>query len=307
MSRILPGTRALRTFEAAGRHLNFTRAAAEVGLTPAAVSHQIKEIEDQLGIVLFMRTSRNIRLTPSGTVLFEAVADALETLQRGVSRANRTARNSAHLRISTSARFATNWLLPRLPRFRAENPTLELTFDITDEIRDFGLDDVDVAIRFGTGNYDHARSDRLFDTVIAPVCSPKLIESGARLEEPRDLLHHTLFHVDWKTDRMVWPNWSMWMAAAGVNDFDDGKCVGFPDSSHVVQAVIAGGGVGLADLDMIANDLTDGRLVRVFDIGVSVASEYAYHLVYPESNSEDPRVLAFRKWILSETGYRSDQ
>ncbi|SCZ00735.1 transcriptional regulator GcvA [Microvirga guangxiensis] len=307
MSRILPGTRALRTFEAAGRHLNFTRAAAEVGLTPAAVSHQIKEIEDQLGIVLFMRTSRNIRLTPSGTVLFEAVADALETLQRGVSRANRTARNSAHLRISTSARFATNWLLPRLTRFRAENPTLEMTFDITDEIRDFGFDDVDVAIRFGTGNYDQARSDRLFDTVIAPVCSPKLIESGARLEEPRDLLHHTLFHVDWKTDRMVWPNWSMWMAAAGVNDFDDGKCVGFPDSSHVVQAVIEGGGVGLADLDMIANDLTDGRLVRVFDIGVSVAPEYAYHLVYPESNSEDPRVLAFRKWILSETGYRSDQ
>jgi LysR family glycine cleavage system transcriptional activator len=301
MSRMLPGTRALRTFEAAGRHLNFTRAAAEVGLTPAAVSHQIKEIEEQLGIVLFTRTSRSIQLTPSGALLLEAAAEALDTLQRGISRARRIARNPAHLHISTSARFATNWLLPRLPRFRAENPTLELTFDIADEIRDFAVDDIDGAIRFGTGNYEHARSDRLFDTVIAPVCSPKLIESGARLEEPRDLLHHTLFHVDWKTGGMVWPNWRMWMAAAGVNDFDDGRCVGFPDSSHVVQAVIEGGGVGLADLNMIANDLADGRLVRVFDIGISVAPEYAYHLVYPESSSDDPRILAFREWILSET------
>lgn len=305
MSRMLPGTRALRTFEAAGRHLNFTRAAAEVGLTPAAVSHQIREIEDQLGIVLFTRTSRSIRLTPSGALLLEAVAEALDTLQRGIIRARRMARNPAHLRISTSARFATNWLLPRLPRFRADNPTLELTFDIADEIRDFDLDDIDVAIRFGTGNYERARSDRLFDTVIAPVCSPKLIESGARLEEPRDLLHFTLFHVDWKTDGMVWPNWPMWMAAAGVDDFDDTRCVGFPDSSHVVQAVIEGGGVGLADLNMIANDLADGRLVRVLDIGISVAPEYAYHLVYPESSSDDPRILTFREWMLTEAERQS--
>jgi LysR family glycine cleavage system transcriptional activator len=305
MSRMLPGTRALRTFEAAGRHLNFTRAAAEVGLTPAAVSHQIKEIEEQLGIVLFTRTSRSIRLTPGGALLLEAAADALDTLQRGLSRARRMARSPVHLRVSTSARFATNWLLPRLPRFRAENPTLELTFDIADEIRDFAVDDVDVAIRFGTGNYERARSDRLFDTIIVPVCSPKLIKSGARLDEPRDLLHHTLFQVNWEANGMVWPNWRMWMAAAGVTDFDDGRCVGFPDSSHVVQAVIEGGGVGLADLDMIANDLADGRLVRLFEIGLTVAPEYAYHLVYPESSSDDPRILAFREWMLTETDGRS--
>lgn len=302
MNRMLPGTRALRTFEAAGRHLNFTRAADEVGLTPAAVSYQIKEIEDQLGVALFMRTSRSIRLTPAGAVLLQAAAEALDTLQLGVSRARRLARGSAHLRISLSARFATNWLLPRLPQFRAANPTLELTFDITDEVRDFDIDDVDIAIRFGTGNYEHARSDRLFDTVIVPVCSPSLIESGARLEEPRDLFHHTLFQVDWKTDGMVWPNWRMWMAAAGVHDFDDSRCIGFSDSSYVVQAVIEGAGVGLADLDMIANDLAQGRLVKLFGIGVSVAQEYAYHLVYPESSRQDPRVLAFRAWILNETG-----
>jgi len=302
MKRMLPGTRALRTFEAAGRHLNFTRAADEVGLTPAAVSYQIKEMEDQLGVVLFTRSSRSIQLTPAGAVLFEAAADALDSLQRAAGRARRMTRGSAHLRISLSARFAANWLMPRLPRFRAAHPGLELMFDITDQIRDFDADDVDIAIRFGTGKYEHALADRLFDMVVAPVCSPRLLETGPRLREPRDLFHHTLCYLDWKIDGMVWPNWRMWMEEAGIRDFDDSRCLAFPDSSHVVQAVIEGGAVGLADLAMIANDLAQGRLVRPFDIGVSVAGEYAYHLVYPESSGQDPRVLAFRAWMLGEAG-----
>ncbi|WP_342778656.1 LysR substrate-binding domain-containing protein [Phreatobacter stygius] len=299
---MLPGTRALRTFEAAGRHLNFTRAADEVGLTPAAVSYQIKDIEDQLGVVLFTRTSRRIQLTPAGVVLFEAVTDALDLLQRAAGRARRLARGSAQLRLSLGARFATNWLLPRLPRFRAANPTLELTFDITDQVRDFDTDDVDVAIRFGAGHYRPARSDRLFDTVIAPICSPKLIETGPRLETPRDLFHHTLCYADRKAEGMAWPNWRMWMAAAGIDDFDDSRCVAFAETSQVVQAVIEGGGVGLADLAMIAGDLAQGRLVRLFDIGLSVAQDYTYHLVYPERSSQDPRVLALREWLLAEAG-----
>jgi LysR family glycine cleavage system transcriptional activator len=141
--------------------------------------------------------------------------------------------------------------------------------------------------------------------VVVPVCSPKLIETGPRLQEPRDLLRHTLCHLDWKTDGMVWPNWRMWMAAAGIDDFDDSGCLAFSDSSHVVQAVIEGGAVGLADLAMIANDLSQGRLVRLFDIGLSVPPEYAYHLVYPERSSQDPRVLAFREWMLGEAGQPS--
>jgi LysR family transcriptional regulator, glycine cleavage system transcriptional activator len=302
MSPIIPGTRALRTFEAAGRHLNFTRAADEVGLTPAAVSYQIREIEDQLGIVLFTRTSRSIQLTPAGAVLFEAAGDALDLLQRAAGRARRMARGSAHLRISLGARFATNWLLPRLPRFRAAYPSLELTLDITDAIRDFDADDVDIAIRFGTGKYGQARSDRLFDTTVVPVCSPKLLETGSRLEEPRDLFHHTLCYVDCRTDGMVWPNWHMWMSAAGIDDFDDSRCVAFSDLSHVVQAVIEGAAVGLAELAMISGDLSLGRVVRLFDIGIDVAQDYAYHLVYPESSSQDPRILAFREWMLSELG-----
>lgn len=302
-NRMLPGTRALRTFEAAARHLNFTRAADEVGLTPAAVSYQIKEIEDQLGVVLFTRTSRSIQLTPAGAVMFEATADALESLHRAAGRARKLTRNAAHLRVSLSARFATNWLFPRLPQFRAANPGMELTFDITDKLRDFEADDIDIAIRFGNGSYEGARADRLFDTLIVPACSPRLIETGPPLNEPRDLLHHTLCYVDWKTDTMTWPNWRMWMAAAGVDDnFDDSRCVGFADSSFVVQAVVEGGAVGLADLDMIAGDLAQGRLVRLFDVGVRMAPTYAYYLVCPQESSEDARVVAFRDWLLGEAG-----
>lgn len=301
MNRTLPGTRALRTFEAAARHLSFTRAADEVGLTPAAVSYQIKEIEDQLGLVLFTRTSRSIRLTPAGAMLFEATADALELLQRAVGRARKMDRGATRLRVSTGARFATNWLLPRLARFRAAHPGLELTFDISDQLRDFDSDDVDVAIRFGAGQYNNAVAERLLTTTVVPVCSPTLLATGPRLEQPRDLFNHTLCFVNCKVDDLLWPNWRMWMAAAAIDDFDDRACVAFSDSNHVVQAVLEGGAVGLVEPAMIANHLADGRLVKLFDVGVSIAEQYAYYLVYPQSSREDPRVLAFREWLFAET------
>ncbi|QWF16506.1 LysR substrate-binding domain-containing protein [Lysobacter capsici] len=302
MNRMLPGTRALRTFEAAARHLNFTRAADEVGLTPAAVSYQIKEIEEQLGVVLFIRSSRSIQLTAAGAVLLEATIDALGLLQRAVGRARRLERGSTQLRVSLSAGFASNWLLPRMARFNAAHPQLQLGFDISDELRDFDADDIDVAIRFGTGDYPQARSHRLFDTVVVAVCSPALLANAPALKAPRDLLQHTLCYVDWKTERMVWPNWRMWMAAAGIADFDDGRCVAFADAGYVVQTVIDSGAVGLVDLALIGNDLAQGRLVRLFDIGIEVAPDYAYHLVYPASRGEDPRIQAFTQWMLDQAG-----
>ncbi|MEH6422326.1 LysR substrate-binding domain-containing protein [Pseudomonas sp. CGJS7] len=297
MNRMLPGTRALRTFEAAARHLNFTRAADELGLTPAAVSHQIKEIEEQLGLTLFVRTSRSIQLTAAGIELYDATRTALDTLHRAAARARRLNRGTTQLRVSLSARFASNWLLPRLPQLKAAHPELELTFDISDELRDFDTDDVDVAIRFGAGRYPKTRAQRLFDTTIVAVCRPALLQSDARPQHPRDLAEHTLCYVDWKTDDMTWPNWSMWMAAAGIEDFDDRRCVGFPDSGFVVQSVIDSGAIGLADLDMIGNDLAQGRLARLFDIGLAMGGGYAYHLVYPDSAAADPRIVAFGEWL----------
>jgi LysR family glycine cleavage system transcriptional activator len=210
------------------------------------------------------------------------------------------ARGSTQLRLTVGARFATQWLLPRLPKFKAAHPGLELTFDITDEVRDFDADDVDVAIRFGAGEYASTLSHRLFDAVVAPVCNPTLLANDPKLQEPRDLLQHTLCYVDCKVDGMVWPDWRMWMDAAGIGDFDDSRCVAFADSSHVVQAILDGNAVGLVELAMIAGDLAQGRLVKLFDLAITIAPGYAYHLVYPGSSSEESRVVAFREWMLGE-------
>ncbi|RVA29813.1 transcriptional regulator GcvA [Mesorhizobium sp. M7A.F.Ca.US.001.01.1.1] len=300
MARLLPGTRALRTLEAAARHLNFTRAADELGLTPAAVSHQIKEIEDQLGLVLFTRTSRTIRLTEAGTVLFDASADALDLLGRAVSRAQKLTRGTALLKVTLDAQFASKWLMRRVDDFRKRHPDIELRFDIAYEVRDFELDDIDVGIRFGAGKYPGLRTHRLFDNILIPVCSPSLLTSGPPLREPRDLFNHTLAHIEWSRQGVTWPNWRMWMAAAGINDFDDSRTVVFGNSTDAVQAALDGNAVALADFAMVANDLSQGRLVQPFELGLRVAPEFAYFLVYPENTAEDPRIVAFREWMLEE-------
>ncbi|AZO35763.1 transcriptional regulator GcvA [Mesorhizobium sp. M2A.F.Ca.ET.037.01.1.1] len=300
MSRLLPGTRALRTFEAAARHLNFTRAADELGLTPAAVSHQIKEIEDQLDLVLFTRTSRSIRLTEAGSLLHDASIDALDLLNRAVSRARKMTRGTALLKVTLDAQFATKWLMRRVDDFRQQKPGIELRFDITYDVRDFERDDVDIGIRFGTGKYPGLVAHRLFENIIIPVCSPALLASGPPLNEPRDLFNHTLAHIEWSRQGVTWPNWSMWMQAAGVDDFDDSRTLVFGSSTDATQAALDGNAVALADFAMVANDLSQGRLVRPFELGIKVAPEFAYFLVYPETAKDDARVIAFREWLLDE-------
>lgn len=290
----------MRTLAAAGRHLNFTRAADELGLTPAAVSYQIKEIEDQLGVVLFVRSSRAIRLTEAGVVLCDAAVEAIDLMGRAVTRAHKMTRGAALLKVTADAQFAAKWLMRRVDGFRKLHPDMELRFDISYQIRDFEHDDIDVAIRFGTGKYPGLAADRLFDNVVVPVCSPRLLASGRLLSEPRDLLHHTLVHIEWSRQGVTWPNWRMWMAAAGVQDFDDSRTVVFGTSSDAIQAALDGDAVALADFAMVANDLSEGRLVQPFELGIRVPPEFAYFLVYPEEAASDPRIVAFRAWILDE-------
>lgn len=300
MARFVPGTRALRTLEAAARHLNFTRAADELGLTPAAVSHQIKEFEDQLGLMLFARTSRSVRLTEAGAVLFEASGEAMGLLNRAVAKAQKLARGQSLLKVTADAHFAAKWLMRRVDGFRALRPDIELRFDISFDLRDFGSDDVDVGIRFGAGKYPGLSADRLFDNVIVPVCSPGLLRDGPLLKTPRDLFNHRLVHIEWSRQGVTWPNWRMWMAAAGIDDFDDSRTVVFGTSSDAIQAAIEGSAVALADFAMVAHDLSEGRLVQPFELGVRMAPEFAYHLVYPQGSAGDPRIIAFREWILDE-------
>jgi LysR family glycine cleavage system transcriptional activator len=306
MALHIPGTRALKALDAAARHLNFTRAADELGLTPAAISHQIKEIEDQLGLMLFTRNSRTVQLTAAGAVFHEAAVEALTTLGRAVAKARKLARGTTQLRLTMDATFGSKWLLPRIDLFRGLRPDVELAFDFSREVRDFDTDDIDMAVRFGAGKYPGLVAHRLFDNVIIPVCSPRLLKSGPPLKEPRDLLNHTLVHIEWSQLGVTWPNWRMWMAAAGIADFDDRRCVLFADSSHCVQAAIDGNVVALADFAMVANDLSAGRLIQPFDLGIKMPPDFAYHLVYPQASGGDARIAAFADWIIDQSAKTHD-
>lgn len=302
MTRPIPGTRALRVFDAAARHLNFSRAADEVGLTPAAVSHAVKEIEESLGLVLFTRTSRTIRLTEAGAVMQAAAAEALEGLAAAAAKARRLSRGLSQLKLSLDPGLAAKWMVPRLENFRAVNPGLDLRFDISFALRDFERDDVDAAVRFGTGRWPGLRADRLFDNMIVPVCSPRLLETGPPLAAPRDLLKHTLAHIEWTGQGLTWPNWRMWMAAAGVPDFDGERVLIFDDTAHAIQAAIDGSVVALADFAFVAGDLSAGRLLRPFALGMKLPEEFGYFLVYPQAAAGDAKIRAFRDWVLAEVG-----
>jgi len=296
----IPGTRSLKVLQHAGRHLSFSRAAEELGLTPAAVSHQIREMEDQFGFALFTRTSRTMRLTEAGVLVLEAANDALQELERAVARGRRMTRRTTELRVTMDAVFASKWLVPRLDAFRKAVPDVELRFDITTNVRDFDNDDVDVGIRFGAGRYKGLVAERLFDNVIVPVCSPNLLRSELPLKEPRDLLRHTLAHIEWSGLGITWPTWSTWMAAAGIRDFDGSQVLQFADSAHAIQAAVEGNVVALADFAMVASDLSSGRLVRPFALGIRMPAEFAYFLVYPTASAGDARVARFRDWLLDE-------
>ncbi len=299
MARFIPGTGSLKAFEAAGRHLNFTRAAEELHVTPAAVSHQIKEFEDQLGQRLFERTSRAMRLTPAGEILHEAVKEALEGLTRALARMQR-ARNANRLKVSGSTSIAAKWLVPRLDDYMKIAPGTEVQLDVSDRVRDFVQDDIDLAIRFGNGHYPGSRSDRLFDNTIFPVCSPALVTSKNPLKHPRDLMQHRLIHVEWSGQGITWPNWRMWMLAAGVEDYNEAGGLYLDNSGLALQAAIDGQGVALGDSSLVSDDLAAGRLVQPFALTIKGPPQFAYHLVSPAERQNDPLVRSFREWILDE-------
>ncbi|MGE0008365.1 MAG: transcriptional regulator GcvA [Parvibaculaceae bacterium] len=297
--RFLPGTGSLKAFEAAGRHLSFTRAAQELNVTPAAVSHQIKELEDQIGQRLIERTSRSMRLTDAGRILHAAVGEALAGLNRALTRMDKS-RDEARLKVSASTSIAAKWLVPRLDDYMKLNPGVEVQLDVSDRVRDFDRDDIDAAIRFGNGNYPGARADRLFDNTIFPVCSPALLASKKPLKHPRDLLQHRLIHVDWSGQGITWPNWRMWMLAAGVGDFNETRGLHLDNSGLALQAAAEGQGVALGDSSLVSDDLAAGRLVQPFALTIKGPPQFAYYMISPAATQDDPVIRSFREWILAE-------
>lgn len=295
----MPGLPALRVFEAAARRLSFSRAAEELGVTPAAVSNQIRTLEDQMRVQLFWRTSRTVRLTGPGEILFVGVAEAFATLGRTFERIGATA--STTLGVSMSASFAAKWLVPRLDGFRQLHPGIDLRIDVSDQVVDFATSDTQVAVRFGKGNYPNLRSDRLFDEFVFPVCSPSLLNGPHPLRTPSDLRHHTLIHLDWQARGETWPDWRMWLLAAGAKDVDPSHGIRLSLFSLISQAAIAGQGVALGNTSLVGDDLAAGRLVKPFDLSLKAPAEFAYYVVSPLALADRPLVAAFREWVLGQS------
>jgi LysR family transcriptional regulator, glycine cleavage system transcriptional activator len=294
-----PGLRTLRAFDAAARHLSFTRAADDMGVTPAAISNQIKELEDQLGIELFIRTSRSMRLTKEGEILRTATTESLETLAKAIHRIKRL-ENRNQIRVSSTPSVAAKWLVPRLDGFLSAFPSADVRIDVSNTLVDFDRDDVDLAIRFGAGKYPGLRADLLFQDTLSPVCSPSLITKDRPLETPKDLLRHTLIHLDWQASGSPWPNWRMWMQAAGIKDFDDKRGLHFGQTSLTIQAAIDGQGVALGDSNLVADDLAAGRLVKPFELSLKAPDSFSYFVITRLDAADAPLVNAFRDWCLAE-------
>jgi LysR family glycine cleavage system transcriptional activator len=300
MNRRLPPLNGVRAFEAAGRHLSFTRAAEELNVTQSAVSHQIKALEERLGVPLFRRMNRALLLTDAGQIYFPVVRDALDLLAAATDRLRAYDASDA-LTVSVLPSFAARWLVPRLKRFRAIHPEIDVRLQASENRTDFIRENVDVGLRYGTGNYPGLTVVKILHEDVFPVCSPALLDEEHPLKTPSDLRFHTLLH-----DMMdaTCPEWSDWLKAAGVEGFDATRGPLFSDSSMLIQAAVDGQGVALGRSALAADDLAAGRLVKPFDL--SFAPDRAYYLVCPPANADRPNVVAFRDWLLEEAAREND-
>lgn len=293
--RRLPPLAALRAFEAAARRSSFKRAAEELNVTPTAISHQIRQLEELLGTRLFERVTRGVRLTPAGAQLFPALRDGFDAFERGVREVQQRSTAPSAVLTSTVA-FVARCLAPRAAGFGARHPGWRLRLDATNSTVDLDTD-ADVAIRYGSGDYPGQDVTPLFRDRFAPVCSPAL---GIR--SLRDLRAATLIHFDWgpaMKDNASAPVWRHWLQAAGAANLDADSGIRFTDEIHAVQATLAGQGVGLLSLALVWDELQAGVLVQPFDLALE---SFSYHLVSSPRRAQDPAVQVLRDWVLAEFG-----
>jgi LysR family transcriptional regulator, glycine cleavage system transcriptional activator len=291
MARKLPPLNSLPCFEAAARLLNFSKAAEELNVTPGAVSRAIKHLEQQLGVLLFERRTRSARLTAVGEPYARAVRDALEQLVTATASA--TARTSeSTLNVSTSDGFAGKWLVPRLYRFHRAHEDVDVRVSTTGKLTNFLGDGIDIAIRYGSGNYPGFASEFLTGEEVFPVCSPKLLKGAHPLRKPEDLKHHALIRDTYPID------WAAWLSSANVKGVNPHKGLTFDSYTFAVEAAVQGEGVALGRTMLVAGDLAAGRLVRPFKHSLQAAS--SFYLVYPPEAIRRRKVKIFRDWLFAE-------
>ncbi|WP_020181284.1 LysR substrate-binding domain-containing protein [Methylopila sp. M107] len=290
--RRLPPLGALRAFEAAGRRLSFQRAAEELGVTPTAISHQIRQLEEQLGLSLFERKPRKVALTEAGLALLPALTRGFDEMSTAIDALRRKpVRKVATL--SATVAFTAKLLAPRAARFRELNPGWDLRLHASDDPVDLAGGEADAAIRYGLGSGGGLTRRPLMTDRFAPVASPRL-----SLTRPDDLANHALIHFDWRVGAgATVPTWTKWVEAAGLPLADPRAGATFNDETSAILAAAAGQGVALLSLELVAAELGSGVLVQPFG---PVLEGWRYDFVFPETAGERPAVLALRRWIEAE-------
>lgn len=310
MSLRLPSLNALRVFEAAARHLSFKRAADELAVTPTAVSHQIRGLEEELGVELFRRLTRAIELTPEGEAMLPKVREGLECFAEAVGHA-RARQAGSRLVVVAPPSFASRWLVPRLHGFSEREPEVELHLASStraigggDTVAGYAPehvgrgDDPEVWIRYGSGDYPGFRVDKLFAPEYTAVCSASLLRSKIPLRQPSDLRRHNLIHDDTIPEARERPSWKEWLEAAGVTGVRAQAGHHFADSGLAISAVLDGLGVALLSRPLVEAEIAAGRLVAPFDI--TIKRRYAYYLTVSDAFADYPQIASFRTWLLAE-------
>ncbi|WP_407177212.1 transcriptional regulator GcvA [Bradyrhizobium sp. STM 3562] len=293
MTARLPSLNGLRAFEAAARHLSFTQAAAELNVTQTAISHQIRRLEEELGLRLFIRKNRALALTPKAKDYLPGVRAAFNDLRLATDRLLRKDNDSV-LTISTLASFAAKWLLPRLSTFQEAHPGIDVRITTSNSLVDFRSGDVDAAIRYGRGHWPGVRARWLTADELFPVCSPALLKGDKPLRRPQDLAQYTLLHTSGGYD----DDWRLWLTAAGLPaDISKQRGISFDLIFMTVQAAIDGIGVAMGRTTYVQDDIVKGRLVVPFKI--ALPADAGFYLVSPEATDDPPKLRVFRDWLLA--------
>jgi LysR family transcriptional regulator, glycine cleavage system transcriptional activator len=288
----LPSLNGLRAFEAAARHLSFTRAAAELNVTQTAISHQIRRLEEQLGIRLFVRRNRALELTREAESYLPAVRAAFEDLRTATARLRRSDRGEL-LTVSTMASLASKWLVTRVAAFQEVHPHVEVRITTSSHLVDFRREDVDMAVRYGRGHWPGLRAEWLMAEDLFPVCSPALMTGENALRCPEDLANHTLLHTT-----VAREDWQLWLTAAGLPAaMAMRRGLSFDQSFMAIQAAIDGLGVAMGRTRYVEADLAAGRLVKPFDL--VLPAEAGFYVVAPEETADLPKIALFRDWLIA--------
>jgi LysR family transcriptional regulator, glycine cleavage system transcriptional activator len=289
---LLPSLNGLRAFEAAARLLSFTQAAADLNVTQTAISHQIRRLEDQLGIKLFLRHGRSLTLTQEAQDYLPAVRSAFEDLRRATARLHRSGRER-RLTVSTTASLATKWLVSRVAAFQDANPGMEIRITTSTGLVDFRREEVDLAVRYGRGHWPGLRADWLMAERLFPVCSPGLLRGSEPLRLPADLARHTLLHTTVYRD-----DWGLWLIAAGLPlSIAARRGLTFDLGFMAIQAAVEGLGVALGRLHLVEADIAAGRLVAPFD--TVLPQDAGYYVVVPEATAGLADIALFRDWLIA--------